>query len=47
MLKLTLLEYINEEKRQQLERIRTYTEQKLENGVYRPPLETTFSKISA
>lgn len=44
MLKLTLLEYINEEKRQQLlERIRTYTEQKLENGVYpTKPLETTF-----
>ncbi|MDT0121018.1 DUF6138 family protein [Paenibacillus sp. RRE4] len=44
MLKLTLLEYINEEKRQQLlERIRTYTEHKLENGVYpTKPLETTF-----
>ncbi|WP_240037054.1 DUF6138 family protein [Paenibacillus amylolyticus] len=44
MLKLTLLEYINEEKRQRLlERIRTYTEQKLENGVYpTKPLETTF-----
>ncbi|WP_308723199.1 DUF6138 family protein [Paenibacillus polysaccharolyticus] len=44
MLKLTLLEYINEEKRQQLlEQIRTYTEQKLENGVYpTKPLETTF-----
>jgi hypothetical protein len=44
MLKLTLLEYINEEKRQQLlERIRTYTEQKLEKGVYpTKPLETNF-----
>ncbi|WP_434749340.1 DUF6138 family protein [Paenibacillus amylolyticus] len=44
MLKLTLLEYINEEKRQQLlEWIRTYTEQKLENGVYpTKPLDTNF-----
>lgn len=44
LLKLTLLEYINEEKKQQLlERIRTYTEQKLENGVYpTKPLETNF-----
>ncbi|MGQ8874961.1 DUF6138 family protein [Paenibacillus sp. TSA_86.1] len=44
MLKLTLLEYVNEEKRQLLlERIRTYTEQRLEQGVHpTKPLETTF-----
>ncbi|MBD8841284.1 DUF6138 family protein [Paenibacillus sp. FSL K6-4396] len=43
-LQLTLLEYINEEKKQQLlERIHTYIEQKLENGAYpTKPLESFF-----
>lgn len=41
---LTLLEYINEEKKQQLlERIHTYIDQKLENGAYpTKPLESFF-----
>ncbi|MCK6078889.1 DUF6138 family protein [Paenibacillus silvae] len=44
MLKLTLLEYVNQEKRQLLlDRIHTYTEQKLENGVHpTKSLETHF-----
>ncbi|WP_416293935.1 DUF6138 family protein [Paenibacillus illinoisensis] len=43
-LHLTLFEYINEEKKEQLlERIHTYVEQKLENGTYpTKPLESFF-----
>lgn len=43
-LHLTLFEYINEEKREQLlDRIHTYVEQKLENGTYpTKPLESFF-----
>nr|WP_154896667.1 DUF6138 family protein [Paenibacillus xylanexedens] len=43
-LQLTLFEYINEEKKEQLlERIHTYVEQKLENGTYpTKPLESFF-----
>ncbi|WP_339305554.1 DUF6138 family protein [Paenibacillus sp. FSL R5-0519] len=43
-LQLTLLEYIHEEKKQQLlERIHTYIDQKLENGAYpTKPLESFF-----
>ncbi|MGN7415829.1 DUF6138 family protein [Paenibacillus sp. SAF-068] len=43
-LQLTLLEYINEEKKQQLlERIHTYIDKKLENGAYpTKPLESFF-----
>ncbi|MGF9700425.1 DUF6138 family protein [Paenibacillus sp. MABNR03] len=43
-LQLTLLEYINEEKKEQLlERIHTYVEQKLEHGTYpTKPLESFF-----